>query len=167
MKILAIDPGLAAAGFALLEVTGYGRWTYLAAHTIRTKAGDPLAYRVRDLAEGVDRWNGWDVAVIEVAGGSKPFGGAGAVQINKLMMATGAIMLAASRRSAVVDEVSVQKWWPRRGKKMWSEAEVLERIRGVVPELNEHSEHAATAAALGDWWTRSIGIRFLEKGCVA
>jgi hypothetical protein len=161
-----VDPGLAAAGFALLDITGYGRWTLVNTCTVRTKPTEPLLRRLHRVATDT----AWplaaaEVAIVECAAGSKPFGRAGAVQINGLMLATGAILatLCTDFGPDLIDTVSPQQWWPRDGRKMRPESDVIGRMRTVCPALDDASEHAVTAAAIGDWYSRNTGLRRLTN----
>ena len=53
MRVLGIDPGLNITGYGLLD-DGGGNVTVLEAGVVRTKASDPMADRLREIAEEIE-----------------------------------------------------------------------------------------------------------------
>ena len=52
IRIIGIDPGLRRTGWGIIESDGV-RLVYVASGLITSNAGDPLAYRLRELYEGL------------------------------------------------------------------------------------------------------------------
>lgn len=69
LRVLGVDPGLTATGYAVVEELS-GRFRLLAQGTVRTRASDPLPERLgqihRELAQVVNTWNPSALSLEEV-----------------------------------------------------------------------------------------------------
>lgn len=165
LRVLCVDPGLAAMGCVVLDVAGYGRWTLVRAETVRTNPTLGLSARLYAIGQAVREIKIADdveAAVVECnpdqvmtrtrKGDPR--------SINKLMLATGAVVGALGFASPRLDLIPVSRWWPRDGRKMVAESDLVQQVRDRTQTAKgKHSEHALTACALGDWWTRNDGLR--------
>ncbi|MEO0085600.1 MAG: crossover junction endodeoxyribonuclease RuvC [candidate division WOR-3 bacterium] len=141
-RVLGIDPGLSASGFGIVEgrtAVGFG--------VIATRAGRPLAERLRELADGLDRVVRRyrpDSCAME----TMFFKGGGARSVILAAEARGALLAVLGRR-----EVSVTEFTPATvklsvtGSGRASKFQLNYMIRQILKLDGRVPEHAADALA--------------------
>jgi crossover junction endodeoxyribonuclease RuvC len=104
--VLGIDPGTQVTGYGVVAREGGGAVSLVECGVIRTSSGKPLAFRIREIYEGVvdviQRWKPVGVSVEEV------FHGKNARTALTLGHARGAILLAASLNGIEVSEYTAR-----------------------------------------------------------
>lgn len=177
LRLLAIDPGLAHAGVAVVDVAQVGQVTIRYTATIRTRAKAPLPERLGQVVGGV----------LDLPAGSLPVEASVVIEdptetvqsdrqgqrkdprnLYKLMAAFGAIVEGV--RCALPDPgrlhlVPVGQWFPRADHRGHLKQEhVLAYIRARYPQVVGKSEHVAMAVGLADWWSRNVAPRVWFDG---
>ena len=171
LRLLAIDPGLAHVGIAIVNVTGMHQVEIDRGWTVHTSpkldflrrldvALTDILAAVEGTEEGFASW----YAVIEDPRGVIQNHGdrrKDPRRIADLVAAFGAIVAAvgAAGRVTAVELVPVVRWYPRAGRGLMKHADVLQRIRVRHPELAGSSEHVCMALGLADWWSVQIAPR--------
>jgi len=105
MRILGLDPGLAATGWGVIETEG-NRLRHVGHGTVRTAAGAPLAERLAGLYDGlmaVMTAQGLEEAAVE-----EVFVNANPQSTLKLGQARGVVMLAAAKAGLGVHEYATR-----------------------------------------------------------
>lgn len=141
--VLGVDPGLSATGYAVVGEEG-GKFRLLAQGTVHTAAREPLPTRLSRihgaLAQVVEKWNPWGVALEEVYLARNAPSAMHTAQVMGVVL-----LLAAGRRVFHYAPRAVKKWICGNGS-----APKEQVLRMVAHLLGEElsSDHAADAAAL-------------------
>lgn len=142
-RVLGVDPGLAATGYAVVAAEGHG-FRLLVEGAVRTGAHDPLPVRLAHihhaLAQIVAAWDPWAVALEEV------YLGRNAPSAMYTAQVTGVVLLLAQGRAVFrYAPREVKRWICGNGnapkEQMWR---MVTHLLGCRP----NSHHAADAAAL-------------------
>lgn len=103
MKIIGVDPGTRVTGYGIISCSG-ARYSSLDWGAIKTRSGSPIAYRLKQVADGLRKLidkHGPDCMALE-----ESFFAKNAQSALKLGMARGAIMLVAAENGLTVHEYS-------------------------------------------------------------
>lgn len=142
-KVLGVDPGLAATGYAVIGEDGRG-FRLLVEGTVRTEATEPLPARLgriyQTLAQVVETWDPWGVALEDVYLARNAPSAMYTVQV------TGVVLLLAQGREVFrYAPRAVKRWICGNGsapkEQVW---DMVAHLLGRRPS----SDHAADAAAL-------------------
>ncbi|MFN3346461.1 MAG: crossover junction endodeoxyribonuclease RuvC [Candidatus Bipolaricaulaceae bacterium] len=142
-KVLGVDPGLTATGYAVVAEEA-GGFRLLAEGTVRTRPQDPLPKRLshihRALAQVVEAWDPWAVALEDVYLAKNAPSAMYTVQVTGvvLLLAQGRVVFRYAPRA-------VKRWICGNGgaskEQVWH---MVTHLLGRRPD----SDHAADAAAL-------------------
>jgi crossover junction endodeoxyribonuclease RuvC len=147
MRILGLDPGLAATGWGVIEAEG-NRLRHVAHGTVRTAVGAPLAERLAGLYDGlmaVMAAEGLEEAAVE-----EVFVNANPQSTLKLGQARGVVMLAVAKGGLLVTEYStraVKKALTGTGAA--EKAQVQAMVERLLPGVKVQGADAADALAVG------------------
>jgi hypothetical protein len=170
LRVLAIDPGLAHCGLALVDVTGMHQLELVETRSLKTESGDPLVARLQALADAIgdvitkaQRNNQWIAGVVLEDPTEQVQRSAIGIRkdprnIYKLCAAYGAIAAAVAHWISQdrITDVSVARWYPRNGRHLMRHDVVLDRIRLRHPTLAIESEHVCFAVGIADWWSGHV-----------
>ena len=146
MRLLGLDPGLRRTGWGLIDVAG-SRLQHIANGTVRSESGLPIADRLAQLYDGLDRViteYGPDEAAVE-----ETFVSRNASTTLKLGLARGVVLLAPARAGVPVCEYSanlVKKSIVGTGHADKKQVQMM--VRALLPNCEIAGPDAADALAV-------------------